>query len=254
MKKALAFLVAVGVVLSCIACFAVTAEKEPDTVYNLIPEDSEITYIAGNGYDATAAFGENGVLTVSATGGWPLATLTYAETYTFPIEKATLKVKFELKSGGTSFRLGTPDSASSGAINEIFIHHYIAGATFDSAGDLATPGVYEFEIPFSELYYCDWTAAATYQGKIEIPTDEITLSYIEIYSVNGAEVVIDTLQVVVEGNEVIDLSEETSETPSETFSEETSQTGTPETGDSGIIALTVISVLSLAGAVVVKKK
>jgi hypothetical protein len=254
MTKALAFLVAVGVVLSCISCFAVTAEKEPDTVYNLIPSDSVITYTAGNGYDATASFDGNGVLTVKADSGWPLASLAFPEPYTFPLEKATLKVKFELKNGGTSLRLGTPDSSSTGALNEIFIHHFIAGATFDTAGDLATPGVYEFEIPFTDLFYCDWTAAAAYQGKLEIPTDEISLSYIEIYSVNGAEVVIDKLQVVVEGDEIIDMSEETSGTLSEAVSEETSQEGTPETGNYGIIVLVAISVISLAGAIVVKRK
>jgi hypothetical protein len=55
-------------------------------------------------------------------------------------------------------------------------------------------------------------------------------------------------------HEVIDLSEETSQTLSETVSEETSQSGTPDTGDSGIITLVVISVISLIGAAAVKRK
>ena len=261
MKKIFAIIIAASMVLTCFACFAVSADETTttdETIYNLIPEDGTIDYTAGNGFDATATFDENGALTVTAAGGWPGITLTYATPYTFDIAKATLRVKFTLSGGGTSLRLATPDSDAIAATNEIFVHHYIADATFDGAGDFNTPGTYEFEIPFSELSYCDWTAATTYTGKIAITTDSITLSSIQIYSVVGATVVIDTLEVVVEGDEIIDVSDETSDdvsdVASEAVSEETSETETPETGDSGMIALAIISVISLAGAVIFKKK
>lgn len=257
MKKLFALIIAVSMVLTCFACFAVSAEDDTtanETVYNLIPQDGTIEYSAGGGSDATATFDANGALTVAATGGWPGITLTYATPYTFDIATATLRVKFELTTGGTSLRLGTPDSDPMAATEEIFVHHYIEGATFDSAGDFATPGTYEFEIPFSELSFCDWTAATTYAGKIAITTDSLTLSSIQIYSVSGATVIIDTLEVVVPGGDTVDLSDETSEEASAEASEETSQSTTPETGDAGIVALAVISVISLAGAVVIKKK
>ncbi len=249
MKKLLSVIIALLLVLTCFA-LPISAEKEPDTVYNLIPNDATITYTEVNGVTAEATFDENGTLTVKAASQWPVANLEYAEPYTFEIAKATLKVKFELKNGGTSFRISTPDSDKTTGTYEIFVHHFIKDATFDGAGDLATPGVYEFEIPFSELAYCDWTAGAAFSGKLPIETEEITLSSIEIYSVSGAEIVIEKLEVVVEGNEIIEVSEEPSEEPSE----ETSQPDTPPTGDNGFVVLAVVSAIALAGAMILKKR
>ena len=253
MKKALALITAVCLIAVCFV-IPVSAENEPDTVYNLVPDDATITYSEVSGVKAEATFDSNGVLTVKAAGAWPGVTLEYAVPYTFEIAKATLKVKFSLSSGGTSIRIGTPNSTDTATIDEIFVHHYIDGMTFDGAGDLATAGVYEFEIPFSDLFYCDWTEAASYTGKLPIEGDEITLSFIEIYSVNGAEIVIEKLEVVVEGDEIINISEDTSEEASETVSEETSESSTPETGDSGIVALAIITVASLTGAIAIKRK
>lgn len=262
MKKALAFTITAILLVALVVSLAIpaTAEKLPDTVYNLIPEDAEITKIEANGVEASATFDENGVLTVQAAGLWPSVKLTYAEPYTFNIADATLKVKFTLTSGGTSFRIQTSESVDTQSINEIFPHHFIEGMTFDAAGDLATPGTYEFEIPFSELAFCDWTAEAVYQGKIPFTTDELTLTSILIFSVGGAQVIVEKLEVVVEGEDIIDISEETSEATSEATSEEPidesseETSGTTPTGDSGLIALAIVSVLSLAGAVIIKKK
>ncbi|MDD4125586.1 MAG: hypothetical protein PHW77_07690 [Eubacteriales bacterium] len=68
----------------------------------------------------------------------------------------------------------------------------------------------------------------------------------------GAEItdgsIIETSEDPVESSAEISV-----ETSVET-SEETSEDDTPETGDTGIIALAIISVISLAGAVIVKRK
>lgn len=70
MKKALAFTITAILLVALVVSLAIpaTAEKLPDTVYNLIPEDAEITKIEANGVEASATFDENGVLTVQAAG------------------------------------------------------------------------------------------------------------------------------------------------------------------------------------------
>lgn len=81
MKKALAFTITAILLVALVVSLAIpaTAEKLPDTVYNLIPEDAEITKIEANGVEASATFDENGVLTVQAAGSFPSVKLTYAE-------------------------------------------------------------------------------------------------------------------------------------------------------------------------------
>ncbi|MFA6729876.1 MAG: hypothetical protein WCR95_02635 [Eubacteriales bacterium] len=258
MKKTFSLFIAVFLVFACFASFTAFAEQGPETVYNLISEDAEITYTEVNGVTATATFDENGRLTVKADEQWPKVTLEYEVPYTFEVEKATLRVKFELKgSGGTSIRILTSDSEASGSINEVFVHHFLEDVSYDTAGDLITHGVYEFELPFSELAFCDWTQAAGYMGKLPIEKDELSFTYLEIFSVGGAEVIIETLEVVVEGPDVIEVpsDEEPSEPPAETsVPAETSEPAAPPTGDAGIIALLVISAVSLAGAVVIKRR
>lgn len=248
MKKVLALVT----VICLVAAFLVVpaaAEKLPDTEYNLVTSDSEVTKTPVNGIEPEAIFDDNGGLTVKAAGAWPSVNLVYNTPVTFKIAEAKIKVKFTLDGSGTvgtSIRIHTDNDVTEGSKGDIFIHQFLEGVTLDTAGDINVPGTYELEVPFSELAFTVATAETAYAGTAPFNTDELTFTGITIFTINGAEVVIEELSVIVEGGEIVDISDETSE--------ETSETETPSTGDSGIIALAIISVISLAGAVIVKRK
>lgn len=75
------------------------------------------------------------------------------------------------------------------------------------------------------------------------------------YAASGVKALNESAIITLGGDyNPIDLSEEESSAPTQTSAEDTSKPDTPPTGDNGFVALAIISVISLGGAIVVKRR
>lgn len=223
-------------VLALAAMLVVIPVSAKTETINLIPSDGTYEFVDGNG--ATTLTWDGAVATLTSAAGWPSLVYTFAEPITFDPAKTVLNLKFTLVSGGTSFRL------SNSAGTQIMLHQF-TDASFDAAGDVSAAGTYEVSISFADLKEFAGTAEDAYTGKSDLVLNEdgtYTISSIQIYNVTG-EVKVEKLELVVTSDDPVASSEEPSKEDPST-----------STSDTGIVALAIFAVLSVAGAAVALKR
>lgn len=248
MKKVLISLVSVILVVSLCSVFASAAS------INLVPSDAtyeNVTDMFNN--VATITFdGGKAAVSFNGTSGWPSVKAMYASPVTVDINKYSLHYDFTVDTGATNivFYFGADRYYS-------ISNSALANAQFDpDSGDLA-PGTYSGTIALSDLVNSTTNYAPAPFDKSNIVDNKLTFAGIQIYSVNGATVTINALELVCE-DEPEDTSSDAASSEgtasdaasSDAASSDTSSTGStePSTGDAGIIMIAVLSVVALAGA------
>lgn len=120
----------------------------------------------------------------------------------------------------------------------ILVSYSDNGTDWTEAGDLllGDPGT---------IYWAekDFESTASRYVKVQI-----------CWKANGVFLMINEIEIIEADFIDIDESEDESKTSTPTSQSETSQGGTAPTGDNGLVALAIISVIALAGAVVVKRR
>lgn len=248
MKKVLISLVSVILVVSLCSVFASAAS------INLVPSDAEYTKIDAGDHTATITF-TDGKAIVSSDGMWPSVKAMYADdkVITADISKYSLHYDFTVDTGATNISFHIRKDGAEDLVYPIS-NSTLVGAQFDpGSGDLA-PGTYSGTVALSDLVNSTQNYQSAPFDKSYIVDNKLTFVGIQIYSVNGATVTVNALELVCEDEPEDTSSEDTASdatssdaASSDAASSDTSSTE-PSTGDAGIIMIAVLSVVALAGA------
>ncbi|HBL83504.1 MAG: hypothetical protein A2Y17_10730 [Clostridiales bacterium GWF2_38_85] len=201
----------------------------------LLPEGETWTSVEVNGENAEILFNEDNTVTVKgSTAAWPCIISNLANPITVAAD-ATITFDFSFTAGTTSIVLffGEAGAASVTEGEFVVINPGISSELQANSNDIL-PGDYSGSFVLNSLEALPATIAnedGTY-----------TITGVKVFTVGGAEVIFDKLEIAATA---ADTSEATSEDTSE---------ATPGTGDTGYLALAILAVVALAGAVVVVKK
>lgn len=283
MKKLLIFVLTLTVVASCVAALIINASAEDNTYLDLRPvEDGDAEYSVTG---ADVEFKGNGTVVVTLTSTTATVSMIY---------KTSGTVNQEANVDVSVAKYVKYFFALSAETMTLDIHaHYDRGnkdnADLYLSGMRTNPDYLELGDATSKYGAWDiYDYLSSREGYL--PSDNIIKFSDIVYTINGAvgdvftlynfEVAEDfdedfgtvippdddPLEISEDESSEEEVSEETSEATSEATSEEESEeepveessqetsSGTTPTGDSGFVALAIISVIALAGAVVVKKR
>ncbi len=264
MKKILVTLVSVILVVSLCSVFASAL------TVNLIPSDAQYDKVDAQGHTATITF-TDGKAVVSSDGSWPSVKALYAadKIVTADVDKYSIHYDFTVAGGETNISFLFSKSATdpdNGLLYPIS-NNKLEGAKFtQGSGDLQA-GTYTGTMKLSDLVNSSTNLDKVAFDKSFVVDGKLIFSGIQVYSVNGATVTINALELVCEDEPSESSGDEsTGSTSSEATSSEaasseatpsadTSSTTstTPSTGDAGIIVLVVMALVAVMGASVMVK-
>lgn len=272
MKKLLIAVLALALVSTCVAALFINASAEDYTYLDLRPvEGGEAEYSATG---ADVEFKSNGTVVVTLTGTTATLSMVYKTASTinqeafvnvetakyvkFFYEKSSESVSVQVHAHYDRGNKNNADLYLTGMTNDASSYLVLSGATYgvwgiyqylsERAGYLPADNI----LKFSDITY-------TITGQVG---DTFTLYYFEIaddYDEDFGTVVPDDTSIDlsdIESSEPVTSEESTatSEATSEAPVVESSEDTTPVTGDNGFVALAVVSVIALAGVVVLKRR